>query len=228
MWTLALACAFFLMIHLMISGTSLKEQVIARVGAPAYFTLFSILSIGGLLWMSIAFTIALGDQMNHVFWKSGPFLRVIGLVGNLFSMLLLVIGLTTPSPTNLIALVKAPETPVYGIIRVSRHPVLAGIGVWALTHLICNGNLAAWIFFGSILALCALGANNIDRKRTATMGKLYASIERRTSIIPFVAIMEGRTAFAPEELGVARALLAVSTYSVITVLHELLFTSRAF
>ena len=35
MWTLALACAFFLCLHLMLSGTSRKEQIIAKIGGGA-------------------------------------------------------------------------------------------------------------------------------------------------------------------------------------------------
>ncbi len=207
MWTLALACAFFLCIHLMISGTSLKEQIIARIGSIAYYMLFSVLSIGGLLWMSIALASARQDAMNPIFWDAPFFLRIIALAGMFFAFLLVVLGYTSPSPTGLGALIRMPDKTVSGIIRISRHPVLAGIGLWAIMHMLCNANLASWMFFGSLLVLCALGANNIDRKRMAMMGEAYASIKRRTSIIPFVAIIEGRTAFAGGELGIARVLL---------------------
>ncbi len=229
MWTLALACAFFLCIHLMVSGTTLKEQIIGGIGGIAYYSLFSLFSIAGLIWMSVAFALALGNQdgFNHVFWTAPLFLRIIALVGNFVAFLLIVLGFLSPSPTNLLALYRLPDKSVHGIIRVSRHPILAGIGLWALLHLICNGNLAAWLYFGSILALCALGANNIDRKRLALMGDVYASIKKRTSIIPFVAIIEGRTAFIPDELGYARMFLAASTFAVVAVLHELLFAIRA-
>jgi len=227
MWTLALACAFFLCIHLMISGTSLKDQIIASVGPIAYYILFAIFSIAGLIWMCIAFGLALSTSTNVIFWTPPQFLRIFSLFGNFIAIILIVAGLVTPSPTNLVGLWRLPDKTVYGIIRISRHPVLAGIGVWALTHMICNGNMAAWLYFGSLLALCALGANNIDRKRLALMGEPYASIKRRTSIVPFVAIIEGRTAFATEELGLARMLLAVSVYSVLLALHELLFAIRA-
>lgn len=229
MWTLALACAFFLGIHLMISGTPLKERVIARIGGVAWYIIFSVLSVIGLIWMCVAFAIALSDQdnLNVVLWTAPLFLRVIALVFNFIAFLLVVLGMFTPSPTNLYALHRLPEKPVYGIIRVSRHPVLAGIGLWALIHIICNGNLAAWLFFGTLLAQSALGAINIDRKRIALMGDVYASITKRTSILPFVAIIEGRTAFAPEELGYARMFLAASLFSVFTVLHEMLFVVRA-
>lgn len=229
MWTLALACAFFLCIHLMISGTTLKEQLIGGIGKIAYYTLFSLFSIVGLIWMSVAFVIALGnhDGLNHTFWTAPLFLRILALVGNFLAFLLIVLGVLSPSPSNLLSLRGLPEKPVYGIIRVSRHPILAGIGLWALIHLICNGNLASWVFFGSVLAVCALGANNIDRKREAQFGEVYRQLKKRTSIVPFVAIIEGRTAFVPDELGYARMFLAASTFAVFAVLHELLFGARA-
>ncbi len=227
MWTLALACAFFLAIHLLISGTEAKALIIEKIGGAAWYALFSLVSIGGFLWMCIAFFVALSNHGNPAFWGAPLFLKVIALVVNFFAFLLVVLGVTTPSPTNLLALHRMPERAVYGVVRISRHPVLAGIAIWALMHFICNGNVASWLFFGSLIALSAIGANNIDRKREAEMGHVYASIRKRTSIIPFVAIIEGRTAFAPEELGIARLFLAASMFSVFLVLHEMLFTARA-
>lgn len=227
MWTLALACAFFLCIHLMISGTALKEQIIGRIGGTAYYVLFSILSVVGLTGMAVAFAIAHNDPLNFKLWEAPFPLRIIALVVNFLAFLLLILGLTTPSPTNLMALFRLPDKSVYGVVRISRHPVLAGIGLWAFMHLVCNGNLASWLFFGSLLGVCAIGANNIDRKRLALMGPTYESIMRRTSILPFVSIIEGRTAFAPEELGIARLFLATSMFAMFAVLHELLFIAPA-
>jgi len=227
MWNLALACAFFLCIHLMISGTVLKEQIVSSIGSLAYYALFSLFSIVGLIWLCVAYAVyAVPDPLNVHVWDTPLFLRIIALVGNFVAFQLIVVGLLSPSPTNLLATRRLPEKAVHGIIRISRHPVLGGIGVWAAMHMLCNGNLANWLFFGSILCLCALGANNIDRKRMAVMGEAYASIKRRTSIIPFVAVIEGRTAFAAEELGADRMLLAASLFSVFAVLHELLFNTR--
>ncbi|MGA9658962.1 MAG: NnrU family protein [Asticcacaulis sp.] len=227
MWTLALACVFFLGIHLLISGTLLRERLLGAIGGPAYYMAFSILSLVGLIAISVAFTFALSDPMNIVLWQSGPFLRIVGQIGNFFAFFLLVCGLTMLSPTNLLALKHMPDKPVHGIIRVSRHPVLAGIGLWALTHIITNGNLAGWMFFGTLLALCGLGANLIDVKRKRLMGDSYSAVLRQTSILPFVAIIEGRTAFAPAEIGLVRFMLSVSMFSVFMMLHEILFTVRA-
>jgi len=227
MWTLALACAFFLCIHLMISGTVLKDQIISAIGKMAYYALFSLFSIAGLIWICAAYAIAVTDPLNARLWDAPLFLRIIALVGNFVAFQLVVVGALSTSPTNLLATRRLPEKAVHGIIRISRHPILAGIGVWAVMHILCDGNVASWVFFGSLLCLCALGANNIDRKRLARMGEMYASLKKRTSIVPFVAIIEGRTAFIPDELGYARMFLAASVFAVLAVLHELLFAIRA-
>jgi uncharacterized membrane protein len=228
MWTLALSCAFFLCIHLMISGTVLKEQIIASIGPIAYYIIFSLFSIFGLIWMSTSFAASVSDEQNILFWPRPPlWLKAVGFAINFIAFNLFVLGLLSPSPTGLKALTKPPVKPVYGIIRVSRHPVLAGIGLFCIAHMILNGNMAAWIFFGSLLMLCALGANNIDHKRSQTMGEAYSGIKHRTSIIPFVAIFAGRTPFMPSEVGIIRLMLSVSLFTLTVVLHEVLFMHPA-
>ncbi len=228
MWTLALACAFFLSIHLMISGTELKELILGKIGGWAYYTLFSLISIGGFLWMVIAFFIAMNDRGNFILWGAPLFLKIIALVVNFVAFLLIVLGLTTPSPTNLPALFNMPDRAV-----LRHHPRVAPPGagrrrpVGADPFHLQRQTWQAGCSSARCWPLCAIGANNIDRKREAMMGNVYVSIKKRTSIIPFIAIIEGRNAFAPEELGIARVFLAASMFSVFLVLHEMLFTARA-
>jgi uncharacterized membrane protein len=228
MWFLALACAFFLGIHLLTGGLKLKEQIIDGVGHAAYLALFSLSSVIGLVWMIFAFAVAKQDPMNIRFWQAHVFLHYVAILPMIIAFILVVAGMLSETPTNLASLSRVYEKPVLGIVRISRHPVLAGIGLWALIHLILAGNLAAWLFFGTLLVLCVLGANSIDRKRTLLWGDTYRSIMRRTSIIPFNAIMEGRTVFLPKEIGVLRPLLAFSMFCVFLVLHEMLFAARVF
>lgn len=223
MWTLALACAFFLCIHMMVSGTVIKDHIITAIGVRAYYALFSLLSIGGFFWMVGAFFDARTHELNVHFWEAPMALKILAFGVNFIGIMLLVIGILSPSPTNLRALSRMPENPISGIIRVTRHPVLVGIALLALTHMLCNGNLAAWMFFGTLFALCLLGANHIDVKRDATIGPNYAIIRKHTSIIPFLAIAQGRIRFEPSELGVLRVLMATSVFTFLVVLHELLF-----
>ncbi|UDF05140.1 NnrU family protein [Asticcacaulis sp. AND118] len=227
MWTLALACAFFILIHILVSGSDLREQMIGAIGTRSYFALFGLLSLIGFFWMIAAYYGARGDPANLHLW-SAPFALKIGAFGiNFISLMLIIVGMLSPSPTALGSLNRMPERPVSGIIRISRHPVLAGIALLAATHLITTGTLASWVFFGTLLALSLLGANSIDRKREIRYGESYRAIMKTTSILPFVAIAQKRVSFEPSELGVLRVMVATSCFTCLVVLHELLFLRPA-
>ncbi|MFT3997017.1 MAG: NnrU family protein [Asticcacaulis sp.] len=227
MWTLALACAFFILIHILVSGSDMRRQIIDAIGGGAYFALFSILSLAGFFWMMAAFYGARSDPSNLHLWESPFPLKIIAFGVNFLGIMLIVVGALSPSPTSLRALKHLPDQPVSGIVRISRHPVLAGIATLSLTHLITAGTLAAWVFFGTLLALSLLGASSIDRKREQQYGETYRAILRTTSIVPFAAIVQKRTRFDAAELGVLRVMVATSCFTCLVVLHELLFLRPA-
>jgi uncharacterized membrane protein len=62
--------------------------------------------------------------------------------------LLVVIGLTTPNPTAFAQEGRVGQPP-QGIVRVTRHPFLTGVGLWALVHRIGNGDVASLVFFAT-------------------------------------------------------------------------------
>jgi uncharacterized membrane protein len=51
------------------------------------------------------------------------------------------------------------------IKRTLKHPMLAGIKVWALAHLIANGDLGSMLLFGSILAWAVMARISVKRRR---------------------------------------------------------------
>src|SRR5271155_2839227 len=129
MLSLLLAALFFVGIHLLVAGTALRDQLIARLGAGPYRGLFSLASLGGLVWLCVAY--------NHApmvgLWGSFPGCRTAALVGMAIAVGLVVLGLTTPSPTSVggeAVLARAPG-PV-GIQNVTRHPFLWGVALWGV------------------------------------------------------------------------------------------------
>ena len=118
----------------------------------------------------------------------------------LLASLFVVIGLTTPSPT--IAGMESQlsrDAPARGIVRITRHPFLWGVAVWALAHLTINGDLASVILFGSLLVLAVGGTRFV----------------LSTSNIPFAAIVSGRNRLgaALREIGIVPPLIAVAIYT---------------
>ncbi len=227
MWILALACAFFIFLHLIVSGTNLRGQIVAQIGRRAYLAIYIVLSAISVAWMTIAFTRTLSDPLNIPFWDTPGLLRVLALPFNLLAFFLIVIGATSPSPTGVTSQKALPSIPIQGIIRVSRHPVLTGLAIWAGVHLITNPSLASWVFFGTFLVSTTAGTSIIDRKRLTAYPGAYETIMRRTSIVPFLAIIQGRTDFDMREIGFVRPFLALGIFCLLAVLHEFLFSVRA-
>ena len=219
MTTLVLAVSFFLGLHLLVSGTPLRAAIIARIGARPYLGLFSLLSLLGIAWMVLGYRRAPFVPL----WAPLSGGRVIALVLTLLAFLLVVIGLTTPSPTVVGGEQQLERAdPVRGILRVTRHPFLWGVALWALAHLLVNGDLASALLFGTFFGLALLGPMLIDRRR-AVLGARWESFVATTSSVPFAAIVAGRNVLHVGELGIWRIVLALVLFAVILEVHPWLF-----
>ena len=131
-------------------------------------------------------------------WK--PFAIILMLPASL----LVVIGLTTPNPTA-VAQENRLAQPPQGIVRVTRHPFLTGVGLWALVHLIGNGDVASLVFFAVWAVVALAGTVSIDGKRRRLLGAAaWEPFAAQTSIVPFAAIAAGRNRFRPSEIGAWR------------------------
>ena len=91
-----------------------------------------------------------------------------------------------------------------GIVRITRHPFLWGVALWALVHVVMNGTLAALVFFGSLLLLAVGGTASIDAKRRRRLGNAWQGFSAVTSNVPFAAVAAGRNQLGPalREIGV--------------------------
>jgi len=95
--------------------------------------------------------------------------KPIAIILMLPAALLVVIGLTTPNPTSVAQEGRVGQPP-QGIVRVSRHPFLTGVALWALVHLIGNGDVASLIFFATWAIVALAGTVSIDAKRRRLLG----------------------------------------------------------
>lgn len=193
MLNLAAAAAVFVLFHLLVSGTRVRGMIIARVGEPAFMIGFSVLSLVGIVWLAQAYGSARTDPGNLVWWTANGVTRPIAWAVQLLAFVLIVAGLLTPNPTS-VKQEGALERPdvVRGMLRITRHPFLWGVAIWAAGHLLVNGDLASVLLFGSLFVLGAYGGASIDAKRIASHGEAYHAFKTVTSNVPFVAILQGR------------------------------------
>jgi uncharacterized membrane protein len=225
MFSLLAAAAFFLAIHLLVSGTRVRDALTGRIGQGPYMGLFSLSSLAGLVWLGWAFADARGQPAH---WDVTPLTRQIQLGLQLLAMLLIVPGLTTPNPTSVRqegALDRADV--VKGMLRITRHPFLWGVAIWAAGHLLVNGDPASLVLFGTMLLLALFGTASIDAKRRRALGAKWDAFAAQTSNVPFAAIAAGRQRLNLGEIGWWRLLLAVAIWALLAWAHPLLFGVRA-
>ena len=227
MISLAAAATVFVAIHLLVSGTPLRDRLTARLGEGAYMSLFSLASLAGLVWLGWAYAQVRNDPGNPVFWGVLPQTRNIQIVLTFIAFLFIVPGLLTANPTSVRGegALARPDA-IQGMLRITRHPFLWGITIWAAGHVMVNGDLASLILFGTMLILGLLGPPSIDAKRRLALGDQWNDFASRTSSLPFAAILSGRQAFRPHEIG-WRILPAIIVWGAIAWAHPMLFGVRA-
>jgi uncharacterized membrane protein len=220
MGSLLAACAFFVGIHVVISGSPLRGVVVGRIGERPYLGLFSLLSVAGMVWLVRAYARAEPVWL----WSPPAALRWAAPLLVLVAFLFVVIGLTTPSPTaaggeGRLGLAE----PAQGVLRVTRHPFLWGVALWALTHLGLNGDAASVALFGSLLLLALIGPLLIDAKRRRAFGPAWERFASVTSNVPFAAILRGRNRWQPGEIGAWRVVIALAAWAAMLAAHPWLF-----
>jgi uncharacterized membrane protein len=222
MTALIAAAVFFVLLHLLVSGTALRGAIVTMIGEAAFMGLFSLASVAGLVWLGWAYGQARGT--GPVFWDLGAGAKHAAVALALLALLLIVPGLTTPNPTS-VKQEGALEKPnaVQGMLRITRHPFLWGVAIWALAHLLANGDLPSVILFGSMLALAVFGTASIDAKRKRALGARWDAFAGQTSGVPFAAILAGKQKLSLGEIGWWRLLLGVVVWAALLFGHPFLF-----
>jgi len=165
MTLLIIGIIVFLGLHLLPTVSGLRDRLISRFGQNGYRALFSLLSIAGFALLVYGFAKAPVVQV----WLPPGWTRWVAIVLMLPAFVLLVAAYV---PGRIKARLK--------------HPFLVAIKIWALAHLIANGDFASIILFGSFLAYAVY--DRITLKRRAARGPVTvpASGPTRNDIIAVV------------------------------------------
>ena len=218
MTMLYVAAAVFLGIHLLIAGTRLRDAITGVIGEGVYLALFSLASVGTIVWLCFAYNAAQANGSNVALYDLGRGVHDLGIPIVLIAFLIGVPGLLLPSPTS-VKQEGAVANEARGVLRITRHPFLWGVALWAAFHLAANGDLASVVLFGSFLVLAVSGTASIDAKRRRKLGAAWGGFAARTSNLPFAAIAAGRSRFSASEYFDWRFLAALVLFAVVLFGH---------
>ncbi len=207
--TLFAATVLFVGGHFLLSSAPIRLALIERLGESRFLAWYSIAMLIVFVWLILAFITAPIETL----WTPPTHLRWAPAILMPLSIFLIVCGLTTPSPT--IAGSGPSETGrdlTDGTIRITRHPFLNGMTLWAGAHLLANGNTRAVTLFAGMLILSVVGMFRIDRRREYLYGADWGPILLTTSLVPFAAILSKRTRMDWAGIGWWRLLLSIAIY----------------
>jgi uncharacterized membrane protein len=141
-----LGLVVFLGSHVFVSMRPQRAAVVARLGELAYKGLFSLVSVVGIILIGWGF--ARYRSMGYIdIWLPPAWTRHVTLV------------LVWPAIICIVAAYIPGD-----IKRILKHPMLVGVKLWAVAHLISNGDLGSIILFGSVLAWAVYDRITLKRR----------------------------------------------------------------
>jgi uncharacterized membrane protein len=191
MMVLIVGLILFLGLHLLPTSPELRDGLKARVGEMPYKVIFSLLSFTGLVIIVLGYhKLQLHPGKNPVLWEPPIWARHIA-VGLMLPAMILLVASLIPSR----------------IRTAARYPMLAAIKIWALAHLLANGDLGGILLFGSFLAFAVY--DRISVKRRGARGPL-GSAAPTSPINDVIVVVLGIALFAALLFGGHQWLIGVS------------------
>lgn len=142
-----LGLALFFGVHAVTMARDVRAGLIERFGAGAYKGLYSVISIIGFVLIVVGF-IAYRRAGYIPVWDPPRWTAHVAMT------------LMIPA-TILLAIYLLPAGRLKTLVK---HPMLTMIKVWALAHLIANGDLGSIILFGSFLVYAVVDRIAVKRR----------------------------------------------------------------
>ena len=153
---LIVGLVIFLGVHsVRIVADDWRTAQIAKRGPKAWKGIYAVLSLIG--FVLIVYGYGLARQVPAVVYAPPAWLRHLGTV------------LTIPA----FILLAAAYVPGTRIKRAVGHPMVLGVKVWAVAHLLANGAVADLVLFGSIFVWAVVNYA-AARRRDRAAGTVYA------------------------------------------------------
>lgn len=144
-----------------------RSRMIERLGELKWKGVVTVLSIAGFILLIVGYGEARLTPI--VLWEPPVWTRHLSLLLNLLAFILL----------------AAAYVPRNSIKAKIGHPMIAGVKIWALAHLIANGTLADVLLFGGFL-LWAVVNFRASRRRDRMNSTVYPSGAMSNNLLTLV------------------------------------------
>ncbi|WP_428409126.1 NnrU family protein [Hyphococcus sp.] len=147
----------------------LRAALIGKIGEGPYKGLYSVISLAGFILIIIGWR----GADTSILYTTPAWTRHIAYLLVLIAFILL----------------AAAYVPAGKIAGAAKHPMLAGVKLWAFAHLLVNGDVRSVILFGAFLAYGVI--DRIAVKKRGDMGRAAGPVKN-----DIIAVIVGALAFA--------------------------------
>lgn len=211
-WHLVLAVMVFLAAHSITNLAPVRGPLLRRLGKHGFYGATSVVSTLLLVWAVAAYLAA----PTVVLWAQQPWMRWVPVVTMAVACQLLAVGMTTRNPFSIGPGGAGFDPRRPGVLRLTRHPVVWALGLWAGAHIVPNGDVAALLLFAPLVVLSLAGPRVLDAKRRRSLGdeawaRLASFTDEPCSVAPAVML---------REIGPWRLVLGLALFAALLLLHE--------
>jgi uncharacterized membrane protein len=170
-----------------------------QIGPRLYRVLFALVSIPLAVVLIIYFFNHRYDGLQLWQVQGVPGVRSLVWILSAISFLFLY-----PATFNLleIAAIQKPQVHLYetGIIRITRHPQMVGQVIWCIAHTMWIGTTFTLLTSIGLVLHHLFAVWHGDKRLLARYGEAFEAARSRTSVLPFLAILQGRQTLNWQEL----------------------------
>jgi uncharacterized membrane protein len=144
-----LGLALFIGVHGITTQRDLRARLVGIGGGAVYKIVYTVLAVAGIALISYGFGHYRAGGMIEI-WHPPVWTKHIAAALMLPAVILFVAAYLRGR--------------IYAVVK---HPMITGVKVWALAHLIANGDLGSIILFGSLLAWAVFDRISLKRRSDA-------------------------------------------------------------
>lgn len=158
----------------------LRAPMVRVLKEGGFSAVYSLVSAATLVWVYLAYKAAPVADLGG----SGEFGWIAATILTLPALVLLAGSLAGNPALPMPGAEKQARAEPKGVFRVTRHPMMWAIGIWAFSHIVLWNSWRSVITALAMGILALIGAHLQDRKKEALMGDAWAEWEGRTSYWP--------------------------------------------
>jgi uncharacterized membrane protein len=186
------AIGIFLLAHMIPPTPAIRQFLIGHLGRRAYIVAYSMLSLALIVWVIVA-----ARRAPYVaLWQPETWQVFVPLIAMPFAIWFVIGGLAEPNPLS-ISLFAKTDNVLGPMAHITRHPVLWGFLLWALSHIPLNGSLVAFVLFAGMTALAFGGFWLVDRRARRQLGEAkWHELAKSSPVISFAALLRSPSSIA--------------------------------